>query len=176
MVCVLAHERNKFLQCSPFALFHHFLVLFGKPTEFQDGIRTGRPVLVFGNDSQLKLCQTIVWKILSVKEAPTQAQGSPPGSAGSCKGTQSYWQPRSPSLHISWHRAFAKPPECSSQLTSHLLFCHRVGSKEMLWGGICQKTFPGLSASGKIWLQEKGKISQSGSTGSGILCVCSSRQ
>lgn len=49
IVCGLPHER--------FALFHLFFA-FGKPTEFQDRLRTGRPVLALGNDSQLKLCQT----------------------------------------------------------------------------------------------------------------------
>lgn len=124
IVCGLAYER--------FALFHFPFPLFGKATEFQDRLRTGRPVLVFGNDSCLKLCQTtVVWP------ASSQAQASPPGTAGPHKGAWSCWQPWSPCPHLSWKGAFARPPEFSSQIMSYCLFCHTVGSKEMLWGGIC---------------------------------------
>lgn len=152
-------------------LFFTFFYLCLRNTEFQDKLQTGRSILVFGNDLQLKLCQTaVVWSDPASQGSPHHLLPSPGQPTRLC------WQPWSPCLHISWQGVFVRPPEFSSQLMSYSLFCHQVGSKEMLWGGICQKTFPGLSACGKIWLQEKGKISQGGSAGSGILCVCSSRQ
>lgn len=111
---------------------------FGKPTEFQDRLRTGRPVLVLGNDSWLKLCQTPGWPD-PAKEAHSSLLPSPGQPTRHCWPMQRHTgllQPWSPCLDIFWQGALARPPEFSSQLMSCSLFCHQVGSKEMLWGGI----------------------------------------
>lgn len=110
IVCGLAHER--------FALFHLFLPLFGKPTKFQDRLRAGRPVLVLGNDSQLKLCQTTGWPGLASQGSPHQPLPEP--------------RPAQQALlvHVKAHRAAGSPgaPACTSpgkeHLQGHLSFPH----------------------------------------------------
>lgn len=59
-------------------LFFTFFYLCLRNPEFQDKLQTGRSILVFGNDLQLKLCQaTVVWPDPASQGSPHHLLPSP---------------------------------------------------------------------------------------------------